>query len=106
MRDRLIEQSERVGRSWVLQKQADYAAEDELHFQPEEEDDDDDDFDRHNKSHKKANKTTSKAHSFNILRDVVDPLRKTLSGALTMYFHGTVETGIDTVSSKLQAVCI
>lgn len=88
--------------NWVLRKQAEYAADQNPNpeFEPDEEDDDEDedDDDPRKKRSNKARKPVQKDSAYNILRDVVDPLRKSLSAASDMYFRGTAETGIEPVS--------
>lgn len=102
VRERLIKDSEKIEIPWLLEKQAEFVAdEDPSHFRPDEEEDEDDEDedDEHprKKRNKKARKAVQKDLNFNILRDVVDPLRKSLSAAADMYFRGTAETGIDPV---------
>lgn len=88
--------------TWVVQKQAEFANTKDVTFfvVDEEEEDDDEDDDEELNSRKKSRKKSRKSSqekTFPILRDVVDPLRKALSTALPMWFHGTAETGINPV---------
>lgn len=112
-RRQLIKDCPRLEIPWIVQKQTEWVnGNDPCHLELEEEEDgSDNDSDedyvdplapksRKKKARRKGARKEVQDNDFSILKAVIDPLRKVLSGSQDMFFFGTAaDDTIDTVRS-------